>query len=575
MGRCTNSQIDPMKTIIILITALFVSSAAFSADSLKTTITKATVFLSGAQVFRQSKTVTVKKGVNEFIIKDVSPYLNQGQIQATSKGSFLILDVQYQTEYVSPPPVQPTIVPEKVQKEIDAINDSLLFISFEVERITAKLANLNDEKRMVKQNQLIKAGGISDTLPELKSIVEYYRIKLDDINELIHKWKKRQFIVSSREQKHRARLSELNNYAPNVQQPAQPDRTRHHILVTTYSDVTTSGKIEVNYFVNNAGWVPAYDLRANNTSNPMMITYKAHVYQNTGEDWNNVNLVLSTYDRTFSATKPSAGVWRLDYTINKPVMTQQGLIQNEVYYSQNAASPVELEAAREELAENNPSYKEVNAQYQSMQTMAAINQNFSNVEFDVKLPYSIKADGSQKLMVVMNEKIDAEFYHFMLPRMNKYGFLQAKIGDWENLSLLPGKANIYFNQTFVGSTSLDPTAMSDTMELTMGRDQAIVSKRKKVSEEEKKVNLGKRLLVTRTFEIEVRNNSRADIDLTLEDLIPVTENEDIEIKIVDGDGAGFDDVTGKLIWKLNMKAGQKRILQFTYSIEHERGKPVS
>ncbi|MDG2440498.1 MAG: DUF4139 domain-containing protein, partial [Crocinitomicaceae bacterium] len=120
-----------------------------------------------------------------------------------------------------------------------------------------------------------------------------------------------------------------------------------------------------------------------------------------------------------------------------------------------------------------------------------------------------------------------------------------------------------------------PAAMSDTMELTMGRDQAIVSKRKKVSEEEKKVNLGKRLIVTRTFEIEVRNNSRADIDLTLEDLIPVTENEDIEIKIVDGDGAGFDDVTGKLIWKLNMKAGQKRILQFTYSIEHERGKPVS
>ena len=52
MDGCTNSQIDPMKIIIILITALFVSSAAFSADSLKTTITKATVFLSGAQVFR-------------------------------------------------------------------------------------------------------------------------------------------------------------------------------------------------------------------------------------------------------------------------------------------------------------------------------------------------------------------------------------------------------------------------------------------------------------------------------------------------------------------------------------------
>ena len=85
----------------------------------------------------------------------------------------------------------------------------------------------------------------------------------------------------------------------------------------------------------------------------------------------------------------------------------------------------------------------------------------------------------------------------------------------------------------------------------------------------------KRRLVTRTFEIEIRNNSRAEIKLTLEDLIPVTKNEDIEIKIVDGDGAEFDEFTGKLIWNLDMKAGAKRVLQFTYSIEHERGKPVS
>jgi uncharacterized protein (TIGR02231 family) len=570
-----------MKFIIILIATLMVHSAAFSADSLTTNITKATVFLSGAQVFRQSKTITVKKGVNEFIVKDVSPYLVQQQIQATAKGSFLILDVQYQTEYVAPPAVKATIVPATIQKEINRLNDTILFISFENERITSKLENLNNEKTMVKQNQLIKGGGISDTLPELKSVVEYYRVKLDDINELLHKWKKKQHIVSLRQKKHQARLNELNNYSAKIFQPTPAAKTRYHILVTTYSDVATSGKVEVNYFVNNAGWVPAYDLRANNTNSPMIITYKAHVYQNTGEDWENVNLILSTYDRTFSVTKPEAGTWRLDYTINKPIIVRPtavdaaNLSNNEVYYSQNAVSAVELGSMREELKAKNPSYQEISAEFQSMQSMAAINQNFSNVEFNVALPYSIKADGSQKLMVVMNEKVDANFYHFMLPRMNKYGFLQAKIGDWENMSLLPGKANIYFNQTFVGSTTINPSEMSDTMELTMGRDQAIVSKRKKISEEEKFLTLKKRRLVTRTFEIEVRNNSRASIELTLEDLIPVTKNEDITIKIVDGDGSKFDEVTGKLIWKLSMKAGEKKILHFTYSIEHERGKPVS
>ena len=225
--------------------------------------------------------------------------------------------------------------------------------------------------------------------------------------------------------------------------------------------------------------------------------------------------------------------------------------------------------------ESDSQYKDVSLTYVPGESLSTINQNFSNVEFEVKLPYSIKADGSHKLMVVMNEKVQAKFFHYMLPRMNKYGFLQAKIGDWENLSLLPGKANIYFQQTIVGSTMIDPAAMSDTMELTLGRDQGIVSTRKKISEEERKIGISKRVLKEYTFEIEVRNNTRSTVDLTLEDLIPITGNEDIKIKMVEGNGAYLNDLTGALTWKLNLKAGAKEIIRFKYSIEHEKDKPVS
>jgi uncharacterized protein (TIGR02231 family) len=376
-----------------------------------------------------------------------------------------------------------------------------------------------------------------------------------------------------RDAKHKKRLQELRNYAQNTKQPNEPAKTRYHIVVTTYSDYGSSGKIEVNYFINNAGWIPAYDLRANSTTEPINITYKAHVFQNSGEDWDNVKLILSTYDRTYSAVKPTAGVWRLDYTMNKPVAVNRG-ISNELYYSQNIVSGVEAQSAKRDM-ESNADFKDVSVTYVPQQSLSTINQNFSNVEFEVKLPYSIKADGSQKLMVVMNEKVDAQFFHYMLPRMNKYGFLQAKIGDWENLSLLPGKANIYFQQTIVGSTMIDPAAMSDTMELTLGKDQGIVSTRKKISEEERKVALSKRIIKEYTFEIEVRNNTRSSVDLTLEDLIPVTANEDIKIKMVEGNGAYLNDTTGMLTWKLKLKAGGQEIIRFTYSVEHEKDKPVS
>ncbi len=564
-----------MKSLLILATALMTSSVAFCGDTLTSKINKATVFLSGAQVFRQTNSVPIKKGVNELVIKDVSPYVTQDQLQATAVGNFLILDVQMQTEYVPPKNHAPSILPEKTQKEITRLEDSILFLTFELERINEKLNNLSSEKSMIKQSQLIKAGGLSDTLPEFREIVKYYRSQLDDINELIVSWKKRQHKASIRDKKHKARLRELRKYANDTKQLNQPAKNRYHIVVTTYSEYATSGKVGVNYFISNAGWIPAYDLRANSTNEPINITYKAHVFQNSGEDWDNVKLVLSTYDRTYSASKPVAGVWRLDYTMNKPpVIANKGISLDDVYYSQNVSSPVDAQSQRSEMKESGK-YKDVNVTYVPGSSLSNINQNFSNVEFEVKLPYSIKADGSQKLMVVMNEKVEANFFHYMLPRMNKYGFLQAKIGDWENLSLLPGKANIYFKQTIVGSTMINPAAMSDTMELTLGRDQGVVSTRKKISEEERKVGISKRIVKEYTFEIEVRNNSRSAIDLTLEDLIPVTANEDIKIKIVEGNGAYLNDTSGMLTWKLKMKAGAKEIIRFTYSIEHEKDKPVS
>lgn len=556
-----------MKTIILFLITL-VSFSTLAADSLQTTINKATVFLSGAQIFRESKSFNVKKGVNEVIIKDVSPYLNPNQIQATAKGNFLILDIQYQTEYIPPASAIPAIIPEKIQKEISWLNDTILFVGFEKEKINEKLKNLNEEKRMVTQSQLIRSGGISDTLPEFREIVEFYRIKLDEINELIHEWKKKQYFIQAKETKLQARLNELNRYAVNTGQPARSATTRHHIQITTFSEADTYGKVEVNYLVPNAGWVPAYDLRANSISEPMTVTYKAKVFQNTGEDWKEVDVTLSTFNQNTYSTKPIAGIWRLDYTINKPGLQPQ-------YYSQNFTSDVELSNFKKEMENKDGAVAFEDQKFIPLQSFADINQNMSNIEFDVKLPYSIPSNGQQKLMVILHEETDAKFEHYLLPRMNANAFLLAKIGDWESLNLLAGQANIYFKQTIVGSTYINPSALKDTLELTLGKDDGIVAQRKKIAEEEDKVGFGKRSLKTYSFEIEVKNLNRKEVEITLEDLIPITDNEEITIKLVDGDGATFDKKTGRLTWILRLEPGAKTKVNFSYSVEHDKDKPVS
>lgn len=177
----------------------------------------------------------------------------------------------------------------------------------------------------------------------------------------------------------------------------------------------------------------------------------------------------------------------------------------------------------------------------------------------------------QKLMVISNQSVPASYLHFLLPRTNKNGFLLAKTSDWESLSLLPGQANIYFNKTYVGQTVIDPTIFQDTLEVSLGRDQGVISTCKKIKEDEKRLLISRRIEKTLTFEIEVSNTSQACIVLELEDLVPITENRGIQIKMVDKGGAEYDAKTGHLKWKVQMNPEEKKTVRFTYSIEHEKG----
>ena len=113
------------------------------------------------------------------------------------------------------------------------------------------------------------------------------------------------------------------------------------------------------------------------------------------------------------------------------------------------------------------------------------------------------------------------------------------------------------------------------MEITLGKDEGIISNRKKIDESQKKGLLSKNVVKTYTFQIVVKNTSRGSINLTLEDQIPITTNEEITIKLEDAGGSTHNKDTGRLTWRLEMKPGEERVLEFSYSIEHEKDKPVS
>jgi uncharacterized protein (TIGR02231 family) len=559
-----------MKKLFITGLVCFQSMALFAIetpDTLDTKVSQVTVFLSGAQVFRTSEKLTIDKGISKVVFRDVSPQINTHSIQASAHGEFLILDVQHKIEYFRPVAQKPVVMPEWVKIEQKLIEDSLVIKNFELILIREKKKELENEKQMILKNELMTGGGHSDTLPILQSAIEYYRLKLDEIGGLLFATRVKEHLLAQHQSRMKVRVNELKSYNAHIGQPLKPKTQSNLVIVTLYTETPVTGSVTINYLITNAGWIPAYDLRADNTSDPMKITYKANVFQNSGESWDEVDLTLSTYNQNCFTTIPSLGVWRLDYY--KP-----GTIKLQAR-SQNFNSRIEAES----FLEDNSGYKSLSKpHFTAFEKLSTISQSFTNVEFKIKLPYSVPQDGHHILMVVNHTEVPAKYNHTLVPRLNKDAFLQAKIGDWEGLGLLPGQANIYFKQTYVGQTAIDPAVLRDTLAVSLGRDRGIFATRKKLGDKVDKIGIagiGKRRMRTLTFELKVKNSTLANVMLDLTDQIPVSANEEIKVEIIDDGGGVLAKSTGFIKWKLNLAGKESITLRFSYTVEYDKDKPLS
>src|SRR5207237_909520 len=106
-------------------------------------------------------------------------------------------------------------------------------------------------------------------------------------------------------------------------------------------------------------------------------------------------------------------------------------------------------------------------------------ENQLSVDFDIQLPYSIPSDSKAHTVDVQSYNIPASYSYFAVPKLDKDAFLLARVTKWEELNLLPGNANIYFEGAYVGQSFIDPRNAKDTLDFSLGRDKKIVVMREK------------------------------------------------------------------------------------------------
>lgn len=84
---------------------------------------------------------------------------------------------------------------------------------------------------------------------------------------------------------------------------------------------------------------------------------------------------------------------------------------------------------------------------------------------------------------------------------------------------------------------------------------------------------GKRTL-ERGYEFEILNRKNAEIHIQIDDQLPITLNDDIEVNRTRLDGGDVDEATGIVLWDRQIPAGESETISFRYEIRSPKEVPL-
>jgi uncharacterized protein (TIGR02231 family) len=531
------------KTRIAIITVLTgLSTISYAQTQQKLDIELATVFLHGAQLTSTAK-VKLLKGENEILFTNVAGDINSQSLTVNAGSGVVVESAVFQNNYLISDNLSPRA--KEIKDSIDILTDARSLIA-------DKIAVLSEQLTVLQTNR--KAGGDNTGL----SVAELTKL-LDLINNRMETFLNQKHKQETLQKKTDERIAQLAKQLDEERKKGfQPGG---QLLVKFYAKEATSNPVVISYTVPNAGWTPSYDIRVEDINKPANLFYKANVYQNSGVKWDNVRLSLSTGNPQEGVQAPVMAPWNLSFY--NPVMYKS---RNNNMLTKNApqAAGVMYDAGADLKAEETS----------SMNEYVTVDNSGISTSFDIELPYTIPNDGKQHMVAIKKYDLPATYRYYAAPKLDKDAFLQAQVTNWEDLNLMAGETNIFYEGTYVGQGYIDVRNTSDTLTFSLGRDKKIVVRREQDKKLRSVKTIGSSIRETFAYTITVRNTRKDAINIVIQDQVPVSNDKDIVVEDKETGNAEYEEATGMLKWTLNLKANESQNVKLGYTVKYPKGKKI-
>jgi hypothetical protein len=198
----------------------------------------------------------------------------------------------------------------------------------------------------------------------------------------------------------------------------------------------------------------------------------------------------------------------------------------------------------------------------------------TTVNFDIEMPYTVPADGKTYKVDIQTFLVPAIYEYLAVPKLDKDAFLTAKITDWQELNLLEGEVNLFFEGAFLGRSVLGLANAGDTLQVSLGRDKGVSVERKRLKEYTRRQYIGSYKTEYRGYEITVRNNKQHPIHIIIQDQFPISTNRDISIEKASQKEGEVDDTSKKITWKADLQPKAEKKVGFNFSVKYPKAQVV-
>jgi uncharacterized protein (TIGR02231 family) len=341
------------------------------------------------------------------------------------------------------------------------------------------------------------------------------------------------------------------------------------VRVELASAAATKATLRVTYAVRNARWAPLYDARldtgAKDRKPALELVRRAEITQNTGEDWSNVSLGVSTVRTARGGSAPELNSLVVQYPQRPPMLgTVSGGMQDNAR-ARSAAAPAPEGMPVAKVAEEQQATAEVNG---------------FQVTFKIPGRVSVGASEGAKALRIATATIAPDLLVRSVPVIDPTAFLEASFKQAEDAPLLPGRVSIYRDGVFVGRGRMATAGKDETVRLGFGADDKVKIERTVLKRNEGAAGL----IVTtsktdeRAFKTSVRNGHDFPLRIAIEDQLPVSENEEIVVEMLSSTTppttTNLRDKRGVLEWAFEAKPGEAKDIAFAWRVRWPKDKGV-